>query len=130
MFYKQKSIQFFARILLGSIFLYSSFSKLAGWEGTIQFMESKGFPLAPLFLVGALLIEVAGALTLYLNYKPRIGSLLLVFYLIPTTLIFHNFWSLDGQQFQQQILHFFKNLSIIGGLLTLIAAKVGTEENR
>ncbi|HYT56152.1 MAG TPA: DoxX family protein, partial [Verrucomicrobiae bacterium] len=51
----------------------------------------------------------------------RWGALLLFLYLIPVTLIFHNFWAYSGIEMQTQLVNFLKNLSIMGGLL-LVAA--------
>ena len=112
---RSKTTLLIGRILMGLIFLYSAVSKITGWTGTIQFMESKGFPFAPLFLVSTILVETFGALSLFLNYKLEQGAGLLLLYLIPTTLIFHNFWAFEGQQFQTQILHFFKTSPLPGG---------------
>lgn len=122
--------QLIARILLSAIFLYSFFSKITGWEGTIQFMESKGIPFAPLLLVGAIITELAGGLSLCLGYRMRQGALLLGLYLIPTTLIFHNFWAVEGQQVQMQLLQFFKNISIMGGLLLLGTMHMRNQDNQ
>jgi len=44
--------------------------------------------------------------------RARLGAILLLLFLVPTTLIFHN----DVADAQQRI-QLFKNLSIIGGLL-------------
>jgi hypothetical protein len=46
---------------------------------------------------------------------------LLFLYLIPTTLIFHNFWAFTGIAMQTQLVNFLKNLSIMGGLLLAAA---------
>lgn len=116
---QQNTLQLIARILLSSIFLYSFFSKITGWEGTIQFMSAKGIPLPSILIVGAIATEIAGGLALITGYKLKEAGILLALYLVPTTLIFHNFWAMEGQQFQMQLLSFLKNVSIIGGLLLL-----------
>jgi len=116
---QQNNLQLTARILLSAIFLISLFSKLTGLEGTIQFMAAKGMPLPSLLIWGAIITELAGALALLTGYKMREAGILLALYLVPTTLIFHNFWAMEGQQFQMQLMSFMKNLSIIGGLLLL-----------
>ena len=116
---QQDTLQLIARILLSSIFLYSFFSKVTGWEGTIQFMSAKGIPLPSILILGAIATELAGGLALVTGYKLKEAGILLALYLVPTTLIFHNFWAMEGQQFQMQLLSFLKNVSIIGGLLLL-----------
>ncbi len=109
------------RILLAIIFLLSGFNKFAAWDQTAGYMASKGMPLVPFFLVCAALIELAGGLSVLLGFKARLGAAALFLYLIPTTLIFHNFWALEGMEQQVQMVMFLKNLAIMGGLLLLFA---------
>src|ERR671922_116074 len=93
------------RVLLGLIFLMSAVNKLADPQGTQQYMTM-------LFYIGAVAIELAGSLSLLLGYRARVGGWLLLLFMVPTTLIFHtNFAD------QNQMIHFLKNLSIMGGLL-------------
>ena len=50
-----------------------------------------------------------------------LAALGLFVFLIPTTLTFHNFWTLEDPERQQQMIHFLKNLAILGGLLECCA---------
>jgi putative oxidoreductase len=114
----------FGRVLLSLIFLLSGLGKIIDWDGNAQVMASQGLPLIPLLLVGAIVTELAGGLSVLLGWKARWGALLLFLYLIPTTLIFHDFWTFTGPEMQTQLVNFLKNLSIMGGLL-LVAAYDG-----
>ncbi len=113
------------RILLSLIFLVSGLMKLFAWQTTAGYMESKGMPAVPVLLTGAVLVELAGGLCLLFGFQVRLAALILILYLIPATLIFHNFWTLEGQEQQNQLHHFLKNLAIMGGLLSLAAAGAG-----
>jgi putative oxidoreductase len=114
----------FGRVLLSVIFLLSGLGKIIDWDGNAQLMASQGMPVIPLLLVGAIVTELAGGLSVLLGWKARWGALLLFLYLIPTTLIFHDFWAFTGTEMQTQLVNFLKNLSIMGGLL-LVAAYDG-----
>jgi putative oxidoreductase len=114
----------FGRVLLSIIFLLSGLGKIMDWNGTAQIMASQGLPLIPLLLAGAIVTELAGGLSVLLGWKARWGAWLLFLYLIPTTLIFHDFWAFTGTEMQTQLVNFLKNLSIMGGLL-LVAAYDG-----
>ncbi len=103
-----------ARICLAAIFLQSGFGKLLNPAATQQFIASAGIPLAPLFLVGAIVFELGGALLVLLGYQARWGAIALILFMIPTTLIFHTDFA-DSTQVTQ----FLKNLAIIGGLLMI-----------
>jgi uncharacterized membrane protein YphA (DoxX/SURF4 family) len=74
--------------------------------------------------VNAAVQVVAGTL-LTLNKFPRLAALALAGSIVPTTLAGHRFWEEDDptRKVGQQI-HFFKNASMLGGLLI---ASVDTE---
>ena len=42
-----------------------------------------------------------------------------------TALFFHNFWALTPDQAQNQMIHFMKNLAIMGGLLFVMVHDSG-----
>ena len=68
----------------------------------------------------------AGAGALFaLGRFPRLSSLALAASLIPTTTAGHRFWEMEGAQRKQQQVQFFKNLSILGGLLIASADTAG-----
>jgi putative oxidoreductase len=108
------------RILLGLIFVMSGITKVTGFEGTQQYMASQGMPATAVLLVGAIVVEILGGLSVILGLWARAGAAALVLFLIPATLIFHT----DFSQ-QTQVIMFLKNLSIMGGLLLLIAQGPG-----
>lgn len=113
------------RSLLALIFIASGLGKIGGWEQTAGYMASKGMPLVPLFLFGAIALELLGGLSILLGYKARIGAIALMVFLLPATLIFHAFWSYEGMQQQLQMIQFLKNVSIFGGLLLVLAHGAG-----
>jgi len=116
-----KGLVLTGRILLSLIFLLSALGKAAGFAGTAAMMAQKGFPAASLFLAAAIGIELLGGLSVLTGYKARIGAGLLIFFLVPTTLIFHNFWAYQGMEQQMQMANFLKNVAIAGGLALVIA---------
>ncbi|HET6369809.1 MAG TPA: DoxX family protein [Nitrospiria bacterium] len=104
------------RLLLVAIFVMSVFGKITNPQGTQQYMAAMGMPMTGFFLVCAILFESAGTASLLIGYRTRLGTLLLIIFMIPTTLIFHTNFS-D----RVQVIMFMKNLSMIGGLLTVLA---------
>lgn len=110
-----------ARCLIAFIFLASGLGKLPEWNSTLQYMASEGLRPGPLFLVPAIAIEILGGLAILIGFRSRLASLILAVYLIPVTLIFHDFWALAGAERQLQLINLMKNLAIIGGLLSVTA---------
>lgn len=105
-----------SRVLLSAIFLKSGLDKILHPVGTMQYMVANGMTtMTGLFLACAIVIEIVGGLSLLLGYKSRWGTMALVVFLIPATLIFHRNFS-D----QIQTIMFMKNLAILGGLLMVI----------
>ncbi len=113
------------RILLSFIFLWSVIGDLGSWSGRTAYMASEGMPLPALFLAGAIALKAVGGVSLVLGYRARFGALLLLIFLVPTTLIFHAFWSVPQAQYASQLVNFQKNLGLMGGLLMVIALGPG-----
>jgi uncharacterized membrane protein YphA (DoxX/SURF4 family) len=64
------------------------------------------------------LIHVVGGAMLATGKAPRLSSFVLAATLVPTTLAGHRFWEeTDPQLRANQQTHFFKNVSMMGGLL-------------
>ncbi len=67
---------------------------------------------------------VAAGAALALGYKPRAAAAVLAGLLVPTTLAGHSFWKFDDPAARkQQEIQFFKNLSMLGGALLVIAER-------
>lgn len=118
-------VMFIGRLCIAAIFLAAGVGKFIAFEETSQYMASKGFTAIPLFLFGAALVEILGGLSLVFGYKARIGALILLAFLIPTTGIFHDFWNLEGAERAAQQIQFLKNLAIFGGLLYVLSTGAG-----
>jgi putative oxidoreductase len=101
-----------ARLLLCLVFVHAVIGKLTGFAGVAQMMTAKGLPVAQALLVAAMALMAVGSVLVISGIRARLGAILLLLFLVPTTLIFHN----DVADAQQRI-QLFKNLSIIGGLL-------------
>ena len=114
----QKYIPLVARAFLAAIFLYSGFGKITGFSNTQQYMAASGIPpgLTGLMLVGAIILELFGGLSVLLGYKARWGAIALILFLIPATLIFHTNFAQP-----MQLIQFMKNLGLLGGLLMVYA---------
>jgi putative oxidoreductase len=108
------------RLLIAFIFIFAGYGKLTGFDGTVGYIASKGMPLPALAAVAAILIELGGGLMLAVGWKARWAAAGLFVFTAMTALIFHNFWAAAPDQAQNQMIHFMKNLSIMGGLLYVV----------
>ena len=123
------AVRLVARPMLASIFVLGGATALMDPEGHAPVAENVTDPLqesSPTLdqastgqlvqLNGA--AQLLGGLLLALGKLPRVSALLLAATLVPTTLAAHRFWEEDepGPR-QQQTIHFFKNVSLLGGLI-------------
>lgn len=107
------------RLLIASIFIFSGINKVLNFSMMTGFAGTKGMPLPALMIAGAATVEIFGGLAVLAGIRGKIAGWILFVYLIPTTLIFHNFWAMQGADRIDNEGHFMKNLAIMGGLLFL-----------
>jgi putative oxidoreductase len=102
------------RLLIGLPFLMSGFGKLTTYGATTAYIGSVGLPLAPLGWAIAVAFEIGGGLLLLLGFRARAVAFGLAVFVLATAICFHrNFAD------QNQMIHFLKNIMIIGGLLQI-----------
>jgi putative oxidoreductase len=137
----QSFVAFVGRALLSIIFISSALHKIFDWRntltlvtqtttdwlalnvgtGTLQNLIEMSMSHIPLLLTLAVIFELLGGLLVFFGLWTRLGALLLILFLIPTTLLFHHFWQLKEPERELQMINFMKNVSIAGGLLFLLA---------
>jgi putative oxidoreductase len=93
---------------------------------TIGYAASQGVPLANLAVPLSGVLALLGGLSIALGYKARLGALALIAFLVPVTLMMHNFWAVtDPMMHQMQMVMFMKNVGLIGAALTFFVHGAG-----
>ena len=108
------------RVLIALIFLLSGIDKFVHYAPTLGYMQKVGLPFPELLLIASAIIETVAALAIIAGWKTRWAAAALFLWMIPVTWVFHN--PAGGQE---QMAHFMKNVSIMGGLLVLWAMGPG-----
>jgi len=108
------------RILIALIFVLSGFGKVTGFEGTVGYIASKGLPLPQLAAIGSIIVELGGGILLIIGWKARWAAAAMLVFTALAALFFHNFWAVPPDQAQNQMIHFMKNISMIGGLFFVV----------
>ncbi len=108
------------RSLLATIFILAGFNKISGFEGTVGYMASKGLPIVGVLLVLTIIIELGGGLMILVGWHARWAATAIFLFLIPVILIFHPFWTFEGQDAIHQYQSFMKNLAIMGGMMYIM----------
>lgn len=114
-----------ARVLIALLFLIFGWEKLTGFSGTVQYMVHVGAPLPTLATIVAIVMEFFVGIAIVLGVFTRPLALLLALYTLGTALIGHHFWTMTGMAHFENEINFYKNISIIGGLLVLYVTGAG-----
>src|SRR5437763_7317743 len=86
-----KYIVLIGRILFSAIFLASVMNHFSA--NSVHYAEAKGVPMAAVLVPISGILLLLGGLSVLLGYKAKIGAWLLVLFLVPVTLMMHNFWA-------------------------------------
>lgn len=114
------------RLFIAVIFLLSALgNKIPQFQNVVEYMRSEGVPAPAVMLVGAIVFLLVGGASVVTGYKIQIGASLLLVFLVLATYYFHDFWNFEGEQAQQQMIQFMKNLSLMGTMMFLIANGAG-----
>lgn len=114
-----------ARLMLATLFLVFGRRKVRDFSGTVSQMVQLRVPLPVLAASIATFMEVVVAFAVAAGAFTRLAALLLMAYTLGTALIGHRYWTLDGSQRVDSMDGFYKNLSIMGGLLLLYMTGAG-----
>lgn len=112
-----------ARVLLGMIFLTSGWGKVLGVSGFAANQMANGVPAVLAY--AAPFIEFLAGLGLILGLATRYSALALIAFTVAATWIAHRYWIFPPEQQRMQSGQFWKNVTIIGGLVALFAAGPG-----
>jgi putative oxidoreductase len=106
------------RQLFSIIFIVASARHFS--PSTIGYAAQHGVPMPGLLVPLSGIIALAGGLSVLLGYQTRLGALLLVIFLVPVTLVMHNFWAAsDPVVFQVEKGMFLRNVTMLGGALLI-----------
>jgi putative oxidoreductase len=106
------------RIFFSLIFMMASISLFS--KQTIEHAAAQGIPLASIAVPLSGVIALLGGLSIALGYKAKLGASLLVLFLLPVTVMMHNFWAVqDSMLAQMHQVMFMKNLSLLGAALLI-----------
>ena len=111
-------LEVLGRIFISFLFLVEAVRKFLNPDMSMMYMSDYGVP--EILFYPSVAFEIIVPLLLIAGYKTRIVASLLALFVLTVTLIFHTHDILeDGMQ----LVIFLKNISIIGGLLIVIANK-------
>lgn len=109
------------RLLFGGFFIMNGINHLTNLGMMTGYAGSKNTPAPGLAVVVTGVILVAGGLSVVLGFLPVFGLLLLILFLAPTSVLMHNYWTIDDPQVRAaEQVNFLKNVALIGAALALM----------
>jgi putative oxidoreductase len=121
----QNPLALLGRLLLSLLFITAGYGKLTHFTGTAGYIASHGLPVPELATVVAIVVELGGGLAVLFGFWTRYVAIVMAVFSVVTGLFFHNYWALPADQVANMQIHFWKNVSIAGGFLSLAAFGAG-----
>ena len=113
------------RVLMMLLFVISGWGKLTGFQGPVGDMGTVGAPMPVVAAAIAVVMEFGVGIALLIGFWTRPLALLMALFVLGTALIAHTFWNVEGAMQTANMVQFYKNLSIMGGLLLLAVTGAG-----
>jgi putative oxidoreductase len=108
-----------ARVMLMALFVMTGWQKLTDFAGTVTYMKSTAAPWPALSAVIAVVVEFFFGIGIILGLWARVLAVVFIAFTLGTALLGHRYWRLQGEARHENLLNFYKNVSIAGGLLLL-----------
>jgi putative oxidoreductase len=108
-----------ARLLLMVLFVIFGWSKITGFSDTTAYLGSVGVPMPTVSAAIAVIMEFFVGVAIAIGFYTRPLAIALALYTIAAAVIGHQFWNMVDPERIGAMINFYKNVSIIGGLLLL-----------
>ena len=104
--------------MIGLIFVLGGWPKLLHFQATVARLTERGIPEFLAYLAPP--VEFLGGLALVLGFLTPYAAILVLLFTIVATATSHRFWEFtDPAQYRAQNTNFWKNISMMGGILLL-----------
>lgn len=119
-----KGVFLAGRIIFGGFFLYNGINHFREHEHLTNYAAAKDVPLPEAgVLASGVLLAAAGA-SIVSGALPKWGTLGIVGFLALASPLMHDFWNAeDPQQQQNDMIHFSKNMALLGAALLMTGIK-------
>jgi len=109
------------RFIAGGMYLMAGIENLLQLDAKAGYTASKGVSNAAFWVTVSSLLLVLGGASIITGIRPHIGVAAVTIFLIPVTLIMHNFWIMTGVQATIEFHAFMGNVGLLGSALLFVA---------
>lgn len=115
-----EAILLIGRIIFGGYFIFNGMNHLWNVNMMTPYTAAKGVPFPRVAVLGSGVLLLLGGISILLGLYAWVGAILVIVFLVPTTLIMHRFWGIaDRMQSMMEMTMFLKNLALIGAAAML-----------
>jgi putative oxidoreductase len=111
------------RVMLGWIFVSSGWRKLMDIPGFVKTMPRRDLPEFLGYVAPP--VEFIGGIMLLLGLATRYAALVMFIFMLFATFSSHRYWNFPEAQQANQNSHFWKNVSMAGGVVLLFVTGAG-----
>jgi putative oxidoreductase len=110
------------RMVVGFFYLYAGINNFVHFEEAIGYAAFKGVPVPVLAVAAANILLVIAGLSILSGYRPAVGVTAVVLFMVPVSLLMHNFWAItDPQMAIAEMRSFLSNMGLAGSTLLFLA---------
>ena len=108
-----------ARVVIGLGFLVLTLNNVFNLEDVAAMITDKGVAFPRLVILGASVPMLAASVAVLVGVCIQPAAAYIAVFLVGSTVVFHNFWSVPADEADNEAFHFFKNLVLLGITLLL-----------
>ncbi len=110
------------RLLYGGYFVYNGINHFRNHGMLTGYAGSKGVPQPHVAVSGTGAMILAGGASVLLGVQPKIGTGLILTFLLGVSPQIHNFWAVEDQgQQMNEMVNFTKNMALVGATLMVMS---------
>ncbi|MCU4925639.1 DoxX family protein [Halobacteria archaeon AArc-dxtr1] len=115
-----------ARVLFGGVLAFTGLNHFLNTDEMAAYAEFKGLPMPRLSVLGSGALLVLGGLSIVVGVFPGIGAAALAAFLLVSAVAMHDFWRQEGEDAQNEMNSFLKNVYGAGGALAFLVVASAT----
>ena len=118
----ERILFFVGRVLVGFFFLVMGFNHFGNLAEMTTMVAEVGLPAPMVAVVISGILLVLAGISFVLGFQPPIGVLAGALFLVPVSLVMHDFWAIeDPAARQQELTTFLRNIGLLGAVMVFLA---------
>ncbi len=117
-----KALFLLGRLLYGGYFIYNGVNHFLNHGMLTGYAGSKGVAQPHVAVSGTGAMMLAGGASIVLGVQPKVGTALIIAFLLGVSPQMHNFWDIeDPNQRMADMVNFTKNMALVGAALSFMS---------